>query len=123
MLELPGEGVLGEAVGAPLAIKVAPIIKKILGKPQQFARELDGAKLAEEQIKNKSYEILYGKSASETLKNLSIENQLKYISEMAPKIDIDKNIREYMKKSNLSEDKFEVLKDAALESQKGLTPL
>jgi len=117
-----GEGVLGEAVGAPLAIKAAPIIQKILGKPRRYATELEGAKLAEQQIKNKSYEILYGKSASETLKNLSIENQLKYISEMAPKIDIDKNIREYMKKSNLSEDKFDVLKDAALESQKGLSP-
>jgi len=117
-----GEGALGEAIGAPLAIKAAPIITKILGRPKQFARELEGAKLAEQQLKTKSYEILYGKSASETLKNLSIENQLKYISEMAPKIDIDKNIREYMKKTNLSEDKFEVLKDAALESQKGLTP-
>jgi hypothetical protein len=117
-----GEGALGEAVGAPLAIKAAPIITKILGRPKQFARELEGAKLAEQQLKTKSYEILYGKSASETLKNLSIENQLKYISEMAPKIDIDKNIREYMKKTNLTEDKFEVLKDAALESQKGLTP-
>ena len=49
-----GEGALGEAIGAPLAIKAAPIIQKILGKPRNFADELTGARLAEEQLKNKS---------------------------------------------------------------------
>ena len=61
-----GEGALGEAVGAPLAIKAAPIIQKILGaaKPRQYAETLQGAEIAEQTLKNKSYEILYGKEAS-----------------------------------------------------------
>ena len=61
-----GEGALGEAIGAPLAIKAAPIISKILGsaKPRQFAEVLQGADVAEQTLKNKSYEILYGKTTS-----------------------------------------------------------
>ena len=62
-----GEGALGEAVGAPLAIKAAPIIGKILSKPRQFAETLQGAEIAEQGLKNKSYEILYGKETAENL--------------------------------------------------------
>jgi len=52
-----GEGALGEAIGAPLAIKAAPIISKILGaaKPRQFAEVLQGSDVAEQTLKNKYY--------------------------------------------------------------------
>ncbi len=43
-----GEGALGEAVGAPLAIKAAPIIGKIISKPRQFAEVLQGSEIAEQ---------------------------------------------------------------------------
>ena len=72
-----GEGALGEAVGAPLAIKAAPIIGKILSKPRQFAETLQGAEIAEQGLKNKSYEILYGKETAENLAKLSPANQAK----------------------------------------------
>lgn len=114
-----GEGALGEAIGAPLAIKAAPIISKILNKPRNFADELTGAQLAENQLKNKSYEILYGKKAAETLKGLSLDEQAKLLKTLKPSDDA---IQEYMKKNNINKDEFGIIKDAAIESQKGLTP-
>ena len=114
-----GEGALGEAIGAPLAIKAAPIIQKIIGKPRNFADELTGARLAEDQLKNKSYEILYGPEVAATLKGMSIEDQSKLLKTLTPK---DETILEYMKKNNIKKDEFTTLKNSALEAQKGLTP-
>ena len=114
-----GEGALGEAIGAPLAIKAAPIIQKILGKPRNFADELTGARLAEDQLKNKSYEILYGEKVARTLKGLSIEDQNKILKDLTPS---DDKILEYMKKKGIKRDEFTTLKNSAIESQKGLTP-
>ncbi len=114
-----GEGALGEAIGAPLAIKAAPIISKILGKPRNFADELTGAQLAESQLKNKSYEILYGDDVAKTLRGLSLEDQAKTLKTLKPD---DKKILEYMKRNGIKKDEFTTIKDAAIESQKGLTP-
>ena len=116
-----GEGALGEAIGAPLAIKAAPIISKILGsaKPRQFAEVLQGADVAEQTLKNKSYEILYGKTTAENLMKLSPTKQLEALKGLQPD---DKLIKEYMKSRNIPADEFETLKRSAIEAQKGLTP-
>jgi hypothetical protein len=116
-----GEGALGEAVGAPLAIKAAPIIQKILGvtKPRQFAETLQGAEIAEQTLKNKSYEILYGKEAAETLIKLDPVKQLEALKGMTPN---DKFIKEYMQNRGIKPDDFANLKRDAIEAQKGLTP-
>ncbi len=114
-----GEGALGEAVGAPLAIKAAPIIGKILGKPRQFAEVLQGSEIAEQSLKNKSYEILYGKETAETLMKLSPADQAKAIKDMVPDDEI---IKKYMKDRKISPDRFETLRKSAIEAQKGLTP-
>tara|TARA_R100000388_G_scaffold30089_1_gene23511 strand:+ start:1693 stop:4107 length:2415 start_codon:yes stop_codon:yes gene_type:complete len=116
-----GEGALGEAVGAPLAIKAAPIIQKILGvaKPRQFAETLQGAEIAEKTLKNKSYEILYGKEAAETLIKLDPVKQLEALKGMTPN---DKFIKEYMQSRGIKPDDFANLKRDAIEAQKGLTP-
>jgi len=116
-----GEGALGEAIGAPLAIKAAPIISKILGsaKPRQFAEVLQGADVAEQTLKNKSYEILYGKTTAENLMKLSPTKQLEALKGLEPN---DKIIKDYMKSRNIPADEFETLKRSAIEAQKGLTP-
>jgi hypothetical protein len=114
-----GEGALGEAVGAPLAIKAAPIIGKIISKPRQFAEVLQGSEIAEQGLKNKSYEILYGKETAENLSKLSPANQAKAIQDMAPDDEI---IKKYMKDRKINPDEFETLKRSAIEAQKGLTP-
>ena len=116
-----GEGALGEAIGAPLAIKAAPIISKILGaaKPRQFAEVLQGADVAEQTLKNKSYEILYGKTTAENLMKLSPAKQLEALKGLVPD---DKIIKDYMKSRNIPADEFETLKRSAVEAQKGLTP-
>jgi len=116
-----GEGALGEAVGAPLAIKAAPIISKILGaaKPRQFAEVIKGADIAEQSLKNKSYEILYGKETAETLAKLGVKEQTEALKGLVPDDNI---IREYMKKNNLPKEDFDTLKRSAMEAQKGLTP-
>jgi len=116
-----GEGALGEAVGAPLAIKAAPIIQKILGaaKPRQYAETLQGAEIAEQTLKNKSYEILYGKEAAETLSKLDPLKQLEALKGMTPN---DKFIKEYMQSRGIKPDDFANLKRDAIEAQKGLTP-
>tara|TARA_Y100000592_G_scaffold99486_1_gene175710 strand:+ start:5321 stop:7726 length:2406 start_codon:yes stop_codon:yes gene_type:complete len=116
-----GEGALGEAVGAPLAIKAAPIIQKILGaKPKIYAETIKGADVAEETLKNKSYEILYGKEAAETLSKLDPKQQLEALKGMVPD---DKAINDYIKRNkNLDKQDFANLKRDAIEAQKGLTP-
>ena len=114
-----GEGALGEAVGAPLAIKAAPIIGKILGKPRQFAETLQGAEIAEQGLKNKSYEILYGKETAENLSKLGPADQRKALQGLTPDDDV---IRAYMKSRNIKADEFETLRRSAIEAQKGLTP-
>ena len=114
-----GEGALGEAVGAPLAIKAAPIIGKILGKPRQFAETLQGAEIAEQGLKNKSYEILYGKETAENLLKLGPADQRKALQGLTPDDDV---IRAYMKSRNIKADEFETLRRSAIEAQKGLTP-
>jgi len=114
-----GEGALGEAVGAPLAIKAAPIIGKIISKPRQFAEVLQGSEIAEQGLKNKSYEILYGKETAENLSKLSPANQAKAIKDMVPDDEI---IKKYMKERKINPDEFETLKRSAIEAQKGLTP-
>jgi hypothetical protein len=116
-----GEGALGEAIGAPLAIKAAPIISKILGsaKPRQFAETIKGSEIAEESLKNKSYEILYGKETAENLSKLGPKEQLDALKGLEPSDDA---IKKYMKKSNLPKDDFDNLKRSAIEAQKGLTP-
>ena len=116
-----GEGALGEAIGAPLAIKAAPIISKILGaaKPRQFAEVLQGSDVAEQTLKNKSYEILYGKTTAESLMKLSPAKQLEALKGLVPD---DKVIKDYMKSRNIPADEFETLKRSAVEAQKGLTP-
>jgi len=116
-----GEGALGEAVGAPLAIKAAPIISKILGaaKPRQFAEVIKGADIAEQQLKNKSYEILYGKETAQSLSKLGVKEQIEAVKGLVPN---DKSIKEYMKRSNLPKEDFDTLKRSALEAQHGLTP-
>ena len=103
-----GEGALGEAVGAPLAIKAAPIIGKIISKPRQFAEVLQGAEIAEQGLKNKSYEILYGKETAENLSKLSPANQAKAIKDMVPDDEI---IKKYMKDRKINPDEFETLND------------
>ena len=114
-----GEGALGEAVGAPLAIKAAPIIGKILSKPRQFAETLQGAEIAEQGLKNKSYEILYGKETAENLAKLSPADQSKALKDILPD---DEVIKKYMKERKINPDEFETLKRSAIEAQKGLTP-
>ena len=116
-----GEGALGEAIGAPLAIKAAPIISKILGaaKPRQFAEVIKGADIAEQQLKNKSYEILYGKETAQSLSKLGVKEQIEAVKGLVPS---DKSIKEYMKRSNLPKEDFDTLKRSALEAQHGLTP-
>ena len=116
-----GEGALGEAIGAPLAIKAAPIISKMLGaaKPRQFAEVIKGADIAEQQLKNKSYEILYGKETAQSLSKLGVKEQIEAVKGLVPS---DKSIKEYMKKSNLPKEDFDTLKRSALEAQHGLTP-
>jgi hypothetical protein len=116
-----GEGALGEAIGAPLAIKAAPIVSKILGsvKPRQFAETIKGSEIAEESLKNKSYEILYGKETAENLSKLGPKEQLDALKGLEPSDDA---IKKYMKKSNLPKDDFDNLKRSAIEAQKGLTP-
>ncbi len=114
-----GEGALGEAVGAPLAIKAAPIIGKILSKPRQFAETIQGADIAEESLKNKSFEILYGEETAKNLSKLGAKEQLEALRGLVPDDDI---IKKYMKKNNLPKEDFEQLKRSAIESQKGLTP-
>ena len=116
-----GEGALGEAIGAPLAIKAAPIISKMLGaaKPRQFAEVIKGADIAEQQLKNKSYEILYGKETAQSLSKLGVKEQIEAVKGLVPS---DKSIKEYMKRSNLPKEDFDTLKRSALEAQHGLTP-
>ena len=116
-----GEGALGEAIGAPLAIKAAPIISKILGaaKPRQFAEVIKGADIAEQQLKNKSYEILYGKETAQSLSKLGVKEQIEALKGLVPS---DKSIKEYMKRSNLPKEDFDTLKRSAIEAQHGLTP-
>ena len=115
-----GEGALGEAIGAPLAIKAAPIISKMLGaaKPRQFAEVIKGADIAEQQLKNKSYEILYGKETAQSLSKLGVKEQIEAVKGLVPS---DKSIKEYMKRSNLPKEDFDTLKRSALEAQHGLT--
>jgi hypothetical protein len=116
-----GEGALGEAIGAPLAIKAAPIVSKILGsvKPRQFAETIKGSEIAEESLKNKSYEILYGKETAENLSKLGPKEQLDALKGLEPSDDA---VKKYMKKNNLPKDDFDNLKRSAIEAQKGLTP-
>ncbi len=114
-----GEGALGEAVGAPLAIKAAPIIGKILSKPRQFAETIKGSDIAEESLKNKSYEILYGKETAENLAKLSPGNQAKALKDLVPD---DEVIKKYMRKNNIDKNDFDELRRSAIEAQKGLTP-
>ncbi len=114
-----GEGALGEAVGAPLAIKAAPIIGKILSKPRQFAETIKGSDIAEESLKNKSYEILYGKETAENLAKLSPGNQAKALKDLVPD---DEAIKKYMRKNNIDKNDFDELRRSAIEAQKGLTP-
>ena len=116
-----GEGALGEAIGAPLAIKAAPIISKMLGaaKPRQFAEVIKGADIAEQQLKDKSYEILYGKETAQSLSKLGVKEQIEAVKGLVPS---DKSIKEYMKRSNLPKEDFDTLKRSALEAQHGLTP-
>lgn len=114
-----GEGALGEAVGAPLAIKAAPIIGKILSKPRQFAETIKGSDIAEESLKNKSYEILYGKETAENLAKLSPGDQSKALKDLVPD---DEVIKKYMRKNNIDKNDFDELRRSAIEAQKGLTP-
>jgi len=114
-----GEGALAEAVGAPLFIKGGQVMKKFLNKPRQFAEELTDASLAENQLTSKAYEILYGPEKSAALKKLDLKGQIEATKNLIPDDEIIKN---YMSKNGVPESRFNELKDAAIEMQKGLTP-
>jgi len=114
-----GEGALAEAVGAPLFIKGGQVMKKFLNKPRQFAEELTDASLAENQLTSKAYEILYGPEKSAALKKLDLKGQIEATKNLVPDDEVIKN---YMAKNGIPESRFNELKDAAIEMQKGLTP-
>tara|TARA_R100001086_G_scaffold118160_1_gene60721 strand:- start:685 stop:3081 length:2397 start_codon:yes stop_codon:yes gene_type:complete len=119
------EGAAAEIIGAPIVIKGGQYMSKILGKPEGYAKLLDGAEQAESTLRMKANEILYGKEAAKFIAKTTdgairpIKEQVELQGKKA--ID-DEAIKDFMKKNDIPESQFQNLKDKALEMQKGLTP-
>ena len=119
------EGAAAEIIGGPIVIKGGQYVSKILGKPRQYAKLLEGAEDAETTLRQKANEILYGKEAAKFIAKTSdgairgLDDQVKLQSKT--KIS-DEAIKEFAEKNGIPESKIQQLKDSAIEMQKGLTP-
>jgi len=119
------EGAAAEVIGGPIVIKGGQYVSKILGKPRQYAKMLEGADAAETTLRQKANEILYGKEAAKFIAKTSdgairpLEEQVK----LQAKQGIDEAaLKEFAEKNGIPDSKLQDLKDSALEMQKGLTP-
>lgn len=119
------EGAAAELIGGPIIVKGGQVVSKILGKPQGYAKLLEGADEAENTLRMKANEILYGKAGANLIAKTAdgAIRPIKEQVELQAKKTIDDNaIKEFMEKNNIPESKFQTLKDQAIEMQKGLTP-
>tara|TARA_B100000085_G_scaffold37949_1_gene31071 strand:- start:6 stop:2402 length:2397 start_codon:yes stop_codon:yes gene_type:complete len=119
------EGAAAELIGGPIVIKGGQYVSKILGKPQGYAKLLEGAEEAETTLRMKANEILYGKAGANLIAKTAdgAIRPIKEQVEMQAKKTIDDSaIKEFMEKNNIPESQFQSLKDKAMEMQKGLTP-
>jgi hypothetical protein len=119
------EGAAAELIGGPIVIKGGQYVSKILGKPEGYAKLLEGANEAETTLRMKANEILYGKAGANFIAKTT-DGAIRPIKEQvelqAKRTVDDAAIKDFMEKNNIPESKFQSLKDTAQEMQKGLTP-
>jgi len=119
------EGAAAEIIGAPIIIKGGQYVSKILGKPEGYAKLLEGANDAESTLRMKANEILYGKTAANFIAKTT-DGAIRPIKEQvelqSKKVIDDNAIKKFMDENAIPESKFQTLKDTAQEMQKGLTP-
>ncbi len=119
------EGAAAELIGGPIIIKGGQYVSKILGRPEGYAKLLEGANEAESTLRKKANEILYGKEAAQFIAKTT-DGAIRPIKEQvelqSKKTVDDEAIKKFMKENNINESKFQTIKDTAQEMQKGLTP-